>query len=218
MFWCSGAPTPQRIRRFACLKDYLLTLTCHLAKSKRKFQGNTKISRYNRLWETCRLGNLLFNYFDNYFSVFVPQRHVMVQAHFLSFFLLHGTLKIGPSLPRISRNPDFLTWVPGSTGTGMLWESAHGKEKGYCWKPQKMTRRVWVSGELVVTERLGIDSLDETQVRCPSGGLIFECRWIPILFSGPWWHDGCGGGCMEKCGHTRTLRTESATLCFYCKR
>ena len=27
--WCS---TPQRIRRFACLQDCLLTLTCHLAK------------------------------------------------------------------------------------------------------------------------------------------------------------------------------------------
>ncbi len=26
-----GAPTPQRIRRFACLQDCLLTLTCHLA-------------------------------------------------------------------------------------------------------------------------------------------------------------------------------------------
>ena len=29
-FFC-GAPTPQRIRRFACLQDYFLTLTCHLA-------------------------------------------------------------------------------------------------------------------------------------------------------------------------------------------
>ena len=29
-FFC-GAPTPQRIRRFACLQDCLLTLTCHLA-------------------------------------------------------------------------------------------------------------------------------------------------------------------------------------------
>jgi hypothetical protein len=28
---CFGALTPQRIRRFACLQDYLLTLTCHLA-------------------------------------------------------------------------------------------------------------------------------------------------------------------------------------------
>ena len=29
-FFCD-APTPQRIRRFACLKDCFLTLTCHLA-------------------------------------------------------------------------------------------------------------------------------------------------------------------------------------------
>jgi hypothetical protein len=28
---CLGAPTTQRIRRFACLQDCFLTLTCHLA-------------------------------------------------------------------------------------------------------------------------------------------------------------------------------------------
>jgi flavin reductase (DIM6/NTAB) family NADH-FMN oxidoreductase RutF len=28
---CLGAQTPQRMRRFPCLQDCLLTLTCHLA-------------------------------------------------------------------------------------------------------------------------------------------------------------------------------------------
>jgi hypothetical protein len=30
-FFCGAPPTPQRMRRFACLQDCLLTLTCHLA-------------------------------------------------------------------------------------------------------------------------------------------------------------------------------------------
>jgi hypothetical protein len=30
-FLCGAPPTPQRMRRFACLQDCLLTLTCHLA-------------------------------------------------------------------------------------------------------------------------------------------------------------------------------------------
>ena len=38
MSWCSGAPTPQRIRRFACLQDCLLTLTCHLAIDELTFR------------------------------------------------------------------------------------------------------------------------------------------------------------------------------------
>jgi hypothetical protein len=32
-FFFGGAPTPQRIRRFASLQDCLVTLTCHLTNS-----------------------------------------------------------------------------------------------------------------------------------------------------------------------------------------
>jgi hypothetical protein len=39
-------PTPQRMRRFACLQDCLLTLTCHLAKSQaRTKQGAATSAR-----------------------------------------------------------------------------------------------------------------------------------------------------------------------------
>jgi hypothetical protein len=33
-FFCGAPPTPQGMRRFACLQDFLLTLTCHLAKDR----------------------------------------------------------------------------------------------------------------------------------------------------------------------------------------
>ncbi len=39
---CHGAPTPQRIRRFLCLQDCLLTLTCHLACEPNPSDWSTK--------------------------------------------------------------------------------------------------------------------------------------------------------------------------------
>ncbi len=37
--------TPQTIRRFACLQDCLLTLTCHLAKRKNVVSGTNRSDR-----------------------------------------------------------------------------------------------------------------------------------------------------------------------------
>jgi hypothetical protein len=41
-FYCGAPPTPQRMRRFACLQDCLLTLTCHLADSTCSASGGTE--------------------------------------------------------------------------------------------------------------------------------------------------------------------------------
>jgi hypothetical protein len=38
-FFLCGAPTPQRIRRVACLQDCLLTLTCHLVITRIRWGG-----------------------------------------------------------------------------------------------------------------------------------------------------------------------------------
>ena len=58
MSWRSGVPMPQRIRRFACLQDCLLTLTCHLAlfHNCKKYLKDVDVVLFVDTWSTsvCR--------------------------------------------------------------------------------------------------------------------------------------------------------------------
>ena len=49
---------PQRMRRFACLQDCLLTLTCHLAGSKDTHCHQRWTTQMELVWSTVHVGSI----------------------------------------------------------------------------------------------------------------------------------------------------------------
>ncbi len=66
--------TPQRIRRFACLQDCLLTLTCHLAGRHQLFSLRSKVLVMVEHTRTCRSFSVLSPIHSSYTPPLTPTK------------------------------------------------------------------------------------------------------------------------------------------------